>query len=114
MSIDVHIVAAEAPIALVVAEWGIYPLTPCCQASTKGCTATGEGGVVCRACYKEIHPLFGACWLPDDEQGWGWYKQLLVIADGDNNADEIVAYARDKANAVTHVIHPKIPTQSCS
>ena len=46
---------------------------------------------MCRACYKEIHPLFGACWLPDDEQGWDRYKQLLMIADGDNNADEIVA-----------------------
>jgi hypothetical protein len=112
MSIDVQIVAAEAPIALVVAEWGIYPLTPCCQASAKVFTATGEGRVVCRACYKEIHPLFGACWLPDDEQGWGWYKQLLMIADGDHNADEIVAYARDKVNAFTHVIRPKILTKS--
>ena len=47
------------------------------------------------------------CWLPGDEQGWGWYRRLLMIADGDNNADEIVAIARDKVNAATHIIPPQ-------
>lgn len=52
----------EVPI--VRADHGIYPLTPCCEATGKGMDT--ETGVGCRACYEEIDPIFGACWTPDE------------------------------------------------
>lgn len=41
----------------------IYPLTPCCQASAKGC----DGYVGCRKCYQPLDCGFGAAW---DESQW--------------------------------------------
>jgi hypothetical protein len=43
----------------------IYPLTPCCHASAKGC----DGYVGCRRCYQELEPGFGACWTTDEWTG---------------------------------------------
>lgn len=43
----------------------IYPLTPCCQASAKGC----DGYIGCRKCYTEVDPAFGAGWCEDEWKG---------------------------------------------
>lgn len=43
----------------------IYPLTPCCNASAKGC----DGYIGCRKCYQELEPGFGACWAEDEWTG---------------------------------------------
>lgn len=43
------------------------PLTECCEASGKGSMdIDGEGITVCRACYAEVDPMFGACWVGDE------------------------------------------------
>lgn len=43
--------------SLVVLDGLVYPLTPCCDASAKGC----DGYVGCRGCYEEVSPAFGDC-----------------------------------------------------
>lgn len=90
------VICAEAPIALVVTEIMIAPLTPCCQASGKGC----DGYIGCRACYNEVSPFFGDCWDLADDRGWDTYRCLLQDEGvSAAKADEIVAYAKEKAAA---------------
>ena len=43
----------------------IYPLTPCCHASAKGC----DGYTGCRKCYAEVPSEFGAGWYEDEWKG---------------------------------------------
>jgi hypothetical protein len=96
-AVDLQIIAADAPIVLVIAEWGLYPLTPCCQASAKG----SGSAVVCRGCYQEIDTLFGMSWLPGEDEGWSCYHILLQgVGVDEYKADEIVAHAREKAEAL--------------
>ena len=92
-----QVICAEAPIALYVSEIMIAPLTPCCQGSGKG----SDDGIVCRACYEYVNPLFGDCWDLADEQGWATYHTLLLDEAGCSvaKADELVAYAKEKAAA---------------
>jgi hypothetical protein len=52
----------------------IYPLTDCCNASTKGT----EWGVCCRKCYEEVSSDFGACWTVGDD--WNEYLQRVTGA----------------------------------
>jgi len=47
----------EAPICRDDGAEYLYPLTPCCQASGKG--SESSTGVVCRACYREVHIKYG-------------------------------------------------------
>ena len=93
---DTIVICAEAPIALVVSEIMIAPLTMCCQASGKGC----DGYIGCRACYEEVSPFFGGCWSLEDEDGWRTYEMLLMDEAGvsQEKANEIVAYARKSAS----------------
>lgn len=63
-AVGVTVVAAgEATFA--AADGVIYPLTGCCAASGKG----SVGGVVCRACYELVSPMFGAAAMADDHVG---------------------------------------------
>lgn len=112
MTITNQIICAEAPIALVITDWGVIaPLTPCCRASGKGC----DGYIGCRACYREVSYGFGDCWKLDEERGWGTYFDLVAAEicadqlDTDGRTDpaaanakatELVAHAREKATAV--------------
>lgn len=53
--------------------WMAYPLTPCCGASGKG----GGNGVICRACYHDVDPMFGDCAPLYDVPG-GWPTERIV------------------------------------
>lgn len=41
-------------VTLAETDSMIYPLTPCCGATTKGSVAGDTPVMVCRACYKEV------------------------------------------------------------
>jgi len=56
-----------AEVQVILAHGIIAPLTPCCAASGKG-SANVESGVVCRACYAEMDPMFGDATLLADPQ----------------------------------------------
>lgn len=43
-----------------------YPLTECCGASAKG----GEFGIVCRACYADIDPMYGMATDVSELEEW--------------------------------------------
>jgi len=114
------IVMAEAPIALgwtvyPNGEATVYPLTPCCGATGKGC----DGYTGCRSCYEEVSPLFGDCWRPDGANplaglgipgipadapatGWDTYKSLLRSYGrvDEAKAGELVAEARRQLEEV--------------
>lgn len=105
-----NIIMAEAPIALAYEVHEdhavVYPLTPCCHASGKGC----DGYTGCRACYQEVSPLFGDCWEHDGRHpllrhdfkwangsydGWATYWALLLDEGvGNIKADELVTEAK--------------------
>jgi hypothetical protein len=44
---------------------GVWPLTPCCQATGKGST-NSDTGVICRACYDDVDPFYGDFWTHDE------------------------------------------------
>lgn len=92
MNDPVIIHPAGAPVAVAVGEHFVYPLTPCCQASGKG----GGHGVICRACYHDVHGGFGDCWDADGD--WGTYEWLLYEYGADRaGVERIVTEARKLA-----------------
>lgn len=85
-----------APVTLAIVDYGIYPLTPCCQASAKGL----EDCIGCRGCYREIDPLYGDVWSLEDEQGWDTYDTLLLYQGvRREDAASLVTAAREQAAA---------------
>lgn len=101
---DYQVVGAECAVAVVVASWGVYPLTPCCQASAKGSIAGDYPATVCRNCYEEVDDSFGDCWQPTEERGWRGYRRLLLLVGlDDDKVDETVAYVRGKVAALEGV-----------
>lgn len=72
-----------------------YPLTPCCGASGKG----GESGVICRACYRPVDPMFGDC-APLYSVPGSWPTERIV-AGWTDATDAEVADLVAKITAVT-------------
>ncbi len=64
---DLKIVGMDSEGDLVAESHGmLFPLTHCCLASGKG--AECETGVVCRSCYEEVDPIYGAVYEDADVQ----------------------------------------------
>jgi len=130
------IINAEAPVALHLetypnGETVINPLTTCCAASAKGCADC----IACRACYQEIDPRFGDCWLADGGDplahlgfgghcdGWDTYRDLVTeelqlrrlqetghmgvdtYAEDQRKAETVVAEAKRQVAALTEEGH---------
>lgn len=102
-------VGAESPVPVVIADWGVYPLTACCKATGKGwMDDDGSGGVVCRKCFEWVSDYYGMSWMPGDNIGWAWYAELVLDEVWDLNATseqnrakvaEVVAHVREKVEA---------------
>lgn len=85
--LDPPVICAEAPVALVCSAWGIYPLTPCCQA----CATGTDGGVACKGCWNYVDAEYGDCWDVGDERGWSNYEYLL---EGAIQVDQLCTVGR--------------------
>lgn len=92
-----------APVTLAIVDYGIYPLTPCCQASGKGL----EDCIGCRACYREVEVYYGDVWSLGDERGWDTYEWILLDEGVERGeARRLVASAREQAAATGRATTP--------